>query len=254
MRNVPALVVRSPGTNRDEEMAFALEQAGADATRISMDELCATPSLLDSNRLLVLAGGFSYGDALGSGRIAALELEPLTEAIQSFVANGCPVLGVCNGFQTLVRAGLLPGAGTTVTLAPNERGVFDCRWIHLDAPTSRCVWTKGLSESMFVPIAHGEGRFLCDDATLKGLQDNGRIALRYCTDDGKSPGGHWPTNPNGAVDDIAGICDETGLILGLMPHPEDHVLTRQHPQRSRGETGGNALALFANGIRRAAET
>jgi phosphoribosylformylglycinamidine synthase len=253
MREVPALVVRAPGTNRDAEMAFALERAGASATRIDLRELCEKPAILQQQRLLVFAGGFSYADALGSGRLAALELAPITDAVKAFVAAGGLVLGVCNGFQILVRAGLLPGAGMTATLAPNERRTFDCRWVHLSAPASRCVWTEGVWEPMFVPIAHGEGRFLCDESTLRSLQSNGRIALRYSDAGGAPAAGQWPANPNGAMDDVAGICDETGLVLGLMPHPEDHVLIRQHPRRSRGETSGSALPRFLAGIRRAAQ-
>ena len=252
MTEVKALIVRAPGTNRDEEMAFALDTAGATSTRIDLRELVIRPDPLKHYQLLVFAGGFSYADALGSGRIAALELEPLKNSMRDFVENGHPILGVCNGFQILVRAGLLPGKGIDATLATNARGYFECRWIHLDAPTSNCVWTEGLREPLFVPVAHGEGRFLANDEHLIDLQSSGQVALRYCDANGKAAHGMWPANPNGAVDDIAGICDETGLVLGLMPHPEDHVLTRQHPRRTRGETSGNALPLFLNGVRAAA--
>jgi phosphoribosylformylglycinamidine synthase len=240
-----ALVVAGPGTNRDREAARALDLAGAEAEIVLATRLVAEPSLLTDARLLVVAGGFSHADALGAGRMLALELthgggRRLGEALHGFVAAGRPVLGICNGFQVLTRAGLLPGA-----LGHNAGGHFDCRWVELAAPPSRCVWTSDLqgdAATLHCPIAHGEGRYVHPDPA--GLARAGQVALRYA-----SP------NPNGSVADIAGVCDPSGVVLGLMPHPEDHVIARQHPRHQRGE-GGSAhlgLRLFESGVRHAKE-
>ena len=234
-----ALVVAAPGTNRDAEAAFALERAGADPCIVSIPEMAER---LDDARLLVFAGGFSYGDELGSGRLFALELRhSLGDRLHGFVAQKRPVLGICNGFQALVRAGLLPGA-----LGHNGHRRFECRWVHIASTAAPCVWTEGLREPFFAPVAHGEGRYVKTAASI--------AALRYATNSGAAANGEYPANPNGSDDDIAGVTDASGFVLGLMPHPEDHVLARQHPRRTRGETFGNALALFENGVRYAKET
>jgi phosphoribosylformylglycinamidine synthase len=191
--------------------------------------------------MLLLPGGFSFADALGAGRLFALEVSTrLREELVAFVAAGKPVIGICNGFQALVRTGLLPGGNLKAALGANDHGRFVCDWVRLTPTSQTCVWTAGLSDEIECPIAHGEGRFVCDDATLATLQSNDQIAVRY-----SSP------NPNGSVADIAGICDATGLVLGLMPHPEDHIIGRQHPQYTRGHRGGSGLALFEAGVRHA---
>ena len=229
-----ALVVAAPGTNRDAEAAFALELAGADARVVPIE---AIADRIGDAHLLVLAGGFSYGDALGSGRLFALELRhALGERLNEFIAAGRPVLGICNGFQALVRTGVLPGA-----LGHNTSGSFECRWVHLVAEPQKCIWTDGIDEPLFVPVAHGEGRYVATGES--------RPVLRYATAAGATAKGEYPANPNGSDHDIAGVCDASGLVLGLMPHPEDHVLARQHPRRSRGQTFGNAVRLFTNGVR-----
>ena len=233
-----ALVVAAPGTNREAEAAFALEQAGASARIVPV---AAVSDMLDDARMLVLAGGFSFGDELGSGRLFALELRlELGDRLAEFVSRGRPVLGICNGFQALVRTGLLPGA-----LGHNGGGHFECRWVHLAPTAARCIWTDGLAEPLFAPVAHGEGRYVATDESI--------AALRYSDAAGGAAKGEYPANPNRSDDDIAGVTDATGLVLGLMPHPEDHVLVRQHPRRTRGQTFGNSLALFRNGVRHAME-
>jgi phosphoribosylformylglycinamidine synthase subunit PurQ / glutaminase len=237
MSRVPAVVVTGPGTNRDRDVATALELAGASVRIVLAAELVADPSLLDDARLAVVAGGFSYADSLGAGRMLALDLAVgLGDRLRSFVDAGRPVLGICNGFQVLTRTGLLPGA-----LGHNAQGRFDCRWVVLDADrTSVSVWTNGIDDPIHCPIAHGEGRYVHPDPD--SLARGGQVALRYRS-----------TNPNGSVDDIAGVCDPSGVVLGLMPHPENHIVTRQHPHHRRG--GGGAphlgLRLFDNGIRHA---
>jgi phosphoribosylformylglycinamidine synthase len=152
------------------------------------------------------------------------------DALQQFVAAGRPVIGICNGFQVLTGTGLLPGA-----LGHNASGHFQCEWVRLAVPASTSIWTRDL-DPIECPIAHGEGRYVHKD--VKALAAAGQIALRY-------EGG----NPNGSADDIAGVCDESGVVLGLMPHPENHVVARQHPRHARGTAGGLGLALFEQGVR-----
>ena len=239
-----ALILCAPGTNRDGDAAFALELVGAAPQRVLINELFANPKLLHDAQLLVVPGGFSYADALGAGRLFALELVTrLSDELAAFVEAGKPVIGICNGFQVLVRTGLLPGAGRRVALGENTGGQFVCDWVTLEPTSKRCVWTSGLDEWIECPVAHGEGRFTTDADTLSALQANDQIAFRY-------RGG----NPNGSDDDVAGICDESGLVLGLMPHPENHVLDRQHPQFARGHRFGLARKLFAAGVAHSTES
>jgi phosphoribosylformylglycinamidine synthase subunit PurQ / glutaminase len=247
----PALVLTAPGTNRDSDAVHALSLAGANVEVASVEAVCERPTLLTNARLVMLAGGFSYADQLGSGGIWALDvMHRLGDGLRAHVDAGRPVLGVCNGFQALVRAGVLPGT-VTAGLAPNASGHFECRWVTLSATSTRCVWTRNLIEPLECPVAHGEGRFVVGGADdLKSLQDNDQVALRYASND-------YGDNPNGSIDAIAGVCDTTGLVLGLMPHPEDHVMARQHPRahrRARDATvaaspTGLCLSLFAEGVR-----
>ena len=237
MSKVPAIVIAGPGTNRDRDVQQALERAGAAARIVLASELVARPSLLHDARLAVVAGGFSYADSLGAGRMLALDLVVgLGEGLRNFVEAGRPVIGICNGFQVLTRTRLLPGA-----LGHNGRGRFDCRWVVLDpVPNSVSIWTEGIDDPIHCPIAHGEGRYVHPDP--ESLAAAGQVALRYRS-----------TNPNGSVADIAGVCDQTGVVLGLMPHPENHIVTRQHPRAARGGGGEQhlGLRLFDNGIRHA---
>jgi phosphoribosylformylglycinamidine synthase len=241
MTAVPAMIVAGPGTNRDHDLALALRLAGAEPTIVLAQELVARPELLDGARLLAIAGGFSYGDALGSGNMLALDLRVgLGDAIEEFVATGRPVIGICNGFQVLTRTHLLPGA-----LGHNAGGHFDCRWVTITPqPASRCLWTRGIDDAIDCPIAHGEGRFTHPDAD--GLAAAGQVALTYASG-----------NPNGSVGDIAGVCNEAGNVLGLMPHPENHVVPRQHPNARLAADRDHArhlgLRIFRNGVAAAAE-
>lgn len=238
-----AIVVRAPGTNRDGDVSLALDLAGAEPRVALVDELLERPALLGEARMVVLAGGFSYADALGAGRVWALELERgLGDQLRDFVSQGRPVIGICNGFQALVRTGLLPGGGRRAALAHNAGGSFVCSWVRLVPQSQRCVWTRDLDDEIHCPIAHGEGRFVCDDETLAALRSNDQVALTY--------GGG---NPNGSIGDIAGVTDPSGVVLGLMPHPENHVVPRQHPKAHRGEHAGLGLRLFENGVRYAKE-
>lgn len=265
-------ILHAPGTNRDEEAALACELAGGAPEIVHIAQLRNGERRLRDYRMLVLPGGFTYGDALGAGRLLALDLQVwLAEELTAFVESGKPVLGICNGFQALVKAGLLsisdfglrtsdwsgspPQSAIGVTLTHNASGRFECRWVYLRAdPRSPCVFTRGLEELLYCPVAHGEGRFVVRDAAvLDALRTQGQIALTYVHPDGRPANGAYPTNPNGSVADIAGICNPQGNVLGLMPHPEDHVLWFQHPRWTRGEGGGLGLRLFENGVQYAAE-
>ncbi len=205
MSRPAALVLAAAGTNRDHDVAFALDLAGAEPRITLLSELIERPSLLDKGQMVVIAGGFSYADALGAGRMFALQLEHrVGEALRAFVAAGKPVIGICNGFQVLTRTGLLPGA-----LGHNQSGHFQCEWVSLEAPSSRCIWTREVS-MIDCPIAHGEGRYThADPAALAAA---GQVALRYSN-----------SNPNGSVDDIAGVVNADANVMGLMPHPEHAV-------------------------------
>ena len=230
MSSPTAVVVAAPGTNRDADVSFALHRAGADATTVLLAELQHRPALLRDAQMLVVAGGFSYADALGAGRMWSLALQHgVGDELRSFVAAGKPVIGICNGFQVLTRTGLLQGA-----LGHNESGHFQCEWVTLEAPASNCVWTRDL-DPFDCPIAHGEGRYV--HPHLDALSAAGQVALRYAG-----------RNPNGSIGDVAGVCDQSGVVLGLMPHPENHVLPRQHPRHGRGTGGGLGLALFERGV------
>lgn len=247
------IILRAAGINCDEETAHAWELAGAEAERVHVQRIIESPSLLDRFDAMTIPGGFSYGDDVAAGRILANQIiHHLADALQKLVERGRPILGICNGFQVLVRTGLLPGLDgqrrQTVTLANNDSGRFEDRWVHLQAATDRCVFLpKGTR--LALPIAHGEGKLVpADDATLAAMRNGGYVALRYCDETGKP--GPFPINPNGSVDDIAGLTDKTGLILGLMPHPERNVHPAHPPTRgaaSVGAASGRDAVEIANG-------
>ncbi|MBN1814332.1 MAG: phosphoribosylformylglycinamidine synthase I [Anaerolineae bacterium] len=250
------LILHATGTNRDVETANAVELANGKPTIMHVNELREQPARLHDYQMFILPGGFSYGDALGAGRLWASDLRWLfQDELARFVNAGKPVMGICNGFQALVKSGWLPGppeAGSQATLTRNESNQFECRWVWLEPnPESYCVFTKGLTERIYCPVAHGEGRFVPRDETvLKALQTEDRIALTYVSADGGPAS--YPANPNGSVTDIAGICNKQGNVMGLMPHPEDHVFPEQHPRYARGEGSELGLALFVQGVKYAA--
>lgn len=198
---------------------------------------------------MLLPGGFSFGDDLGAGRLWAATLrDRLAEPLARFVEAGRPVMGICNGFQALVKLGLLPGDGArfeqTATLTHNVSARFECRWVRLQPqPDSPCVFTAGLERPIDCPVAHGEGRFVATGDTRARIAADGLAALRYVGD-------AYPANPNGSIDGIAGVCNAQGNVLGLMPHPEDHVLTEQHPlwRREDADIGALGLTLFKRGV------
>lgn len=255
-----ALILHAAGTNRDLEAAQALHLAGADPEIRTLVELRRQGGRWPDYQLLVLPGGFSYADALGAGKLLALDLRAYFAAeVEAFVFSGRPVIGICNGFQALVKAGILPGAagnagdGPAATLTFNESGRFECRWVRLQPCASRCVWTRELTEPIDCPVAHGQGNFrFARSGAEVALMEAGQVALVYAGADGGIAGGAYPHNPNGSAGDIAGVCNAAGNVLGLMPHPEDHVFPFQHPRWTRGEMAGSGLPLFLQGVRYAA--
>ncbi len=251
---VRVLVLRAAGTNCDRESAYAFEQAGAETVALHVNALLKSPRLLRGVHGLVLPGGFSHGDDLGAGTVLGSRIRTgLLGEIRRLVDRGGIVLGICNGFQVLVKTGLVPGFdGTTkrtVTLASNTSNRYEDRWVTLEVATDRSVFLR-VGERYHVPVAHGEGRLLpLNDAIRARLHADRQIALRYVGPDGSHPCG-YPHNPNGAVDDIAGITDPTGRILGLMPHPERHQFAWQSPRFHRdGATSiPDGLRIFQHGV------
>ncbi|MFH0772050.1 MAG: phosphoribosylformylglycinamidine synthase I [Candidatus Omnitrophota bacterium] len=256
------LVLRAAGTNCDSETAFAFEYVGARAERVHVNQLIKRERRLKDYHILAIPGGFTYGDDVASGKVLANELKyKLSAELDKFIKNGKLIIGICNGFQVLVKAGLLPGKGENgdeikATLTVNDSAKYEDRWVYLSNVRSfdlhaqiKCVWARKINEIIYIPAAHGEGKFVPSDKdALDKLWMNGQIVFRYVDSKGKLAG--FPWNPNGSVDGIAGICDITGRIFGLMPHPERHIFTTQHPRWTRGEskTEADGLRIFRNGV------
>ncbi len=233
MAKVRTLILRAPGTNCDQETAFAFQQAGAETFLVHVNQLIRQEELLSSYQILVIPGGFTYGDDISAGKVLANELRlNLGEDIQSFINQGGLILGICNGLQVLVKAGILPGKQNgkepKVTLAANDSGRFECRWVYLTVnQESPCLFTQGISR-LYLPVANGEGKVVTTAEALADLN----IVLFYTDEDGNTNAG-YPHNPSGSVGDIAGICDNSGRIFALMPHPERHIRGTQHPRWTR---------------------
>ena len=244
-------VLRSAGTNCDQETAAAFLLAGAWVELLHINSLVANRRTLDDFHILALPGGFSYGDDVASGRIFANELRfKLRDSLRKFIADGKLIIGICNGFQILVKSGLLPGSVNlkqTTSLIINDSGKFESRWVYLKT-TGHCVWTKGLKKIIYLPVAHGEGKFVVGDKqVLNRLKINHQIVLQYSDQAGNLSG--YPDNPNGSVENIAGISDETGKIFGLMPHPERHIFAAAHPRKDEPiKDGAAGFQIFKNGV------
>ncbi|MBY0527968.1 MAG: phosphoribosylformylglycinamidine synthase I [Gemmataceae bacterium] len=246
------LILRAPGANCDAETQFAFERAGGIPERIHVNRLREQPNLLQRFQVLVVPGGFTYGDDVAAGKILANQLAYfLSDALRQFRDAEKLILGVCNGFQVLLKAGLLippDEDGPLATLTNNTSGHFDDRWIYLQAAPGNCPFLRGC-ERLHLPVAHGEGNFICREPWfLKGLEQANQIVLRYVDANGKP--GPYPVNPNGSQGDVAGVCDMTGRVLGLMPHPERHVLPTQHPRWTRNGLAeeGDGLQIFRNAV------
>lgn len=239
-------VLKTDGTNCDEETSYAFTKAGGDCRLVHVNELRGNGQRLVDFQILALPGGFSYGDDVASGKILAVELLSfLREQLEEFVNKGNLIIGICNGFQVLVRTGLLPfnQLGTMpATLTDNDCGTFRCTWVDMVIQPSSCVFTNGLEgEAVSFQVAHGEGKFFTNPTVLRTLEEDRLVPLRYMS------------NPNGSLNDIAGICDPTGRIFGLMPHPERFVETYQHPNWRRiPNIKPQGLPIFENGVNFAA--
>jgi len=250
MTKVKTLMLRAPGTNCDVESAFAFERAGAQVDLIHVNELIRRQNLISNYQIMVIPGGFTYGDDISAGRILANELRlKLRDEIQKFVDDGRLILGICNGFQVLVKAGLLPRPrgenSQSLTIAGNDSGRFECRWVYLRAnETSPCIFTRGI-DLMYLPVAHGEGKVVIEPGAL----EEPNVALYYADEIGDIRAG-YPHNPNGSMNNIAGICDATGRIFALMPHPERFIRWTQHPRWATEPRRdyGDGFRIFLNAV------
>jgi phosphoribosylformylglycinamidine synthase len=278
------LILRAPGTNCDQETAFAFETAGATTETLHVNRLLESPAVLDRFQILCIPGGFSFGDDVAAGQIFAVQMRHhLAARLADFKAAGKLILGICNGFQVIIKSGILlddDPHGPPATLTYNDSGKYEDRWVRLGVASEKSVFLRGM-ERMYLPVAHGEGKFIARDAAaLARLEAAGQLALRYVEQGagsgergaGSGAGGEghfpdnpniapgsrlpaprhlpFPDNPNGSMADVAGVCDATGRVLGLMPHPERHLDPTHHPRWTRGEAGpvGDGLQVFANAV------
>ena len=261
MANVRVLVLRAAGINCDEEVMHCWRLAGAVPILMHINAVAERPAILDDFQIVTIPGGFSYGDDIAAGVILAQRvLLELTEPMQRLVDRGGGLLGICNGFQVLVKTGLLPGGGAgrdRVTVTYNDSAKFEARWVKLEVCTDRCPFLTPVSEDarkgdsvyLELPVEHAEGKVVtATDTVTVQLEAAGQVAVRYVDDDGDYD--RYPANPNGSVSGIAGLCDPTGRILGLMPHPDRHFDHTQHPQWTRRKPEGppDGLRVFSNAV------
>ncbi len=281
------LILRAPGTNCDQETAFAFETAGATTETLHVNRVLESPAVLDRFQILCIPGGFCFGDDVAAGQILAVQMRHhLAGRLADFKAAGKLILGICNGFQVIIKSGILlddepsPASGypgPPATLTYNDSGKYEDRWVRLCVSGDKCVFLRGI-EQMYLPVAHGEGKFIArDEAALAHLEAAGQLPLRYVplAFNGKNTRSEaasvastrysvpstqysdavdhlpFPDNPNGSMADVAGVCDTTGRVLGLMPHPERHLDPTHHPRWTRGEAGpvGDGLQVFINAVR-----
>ncbi len=252
------LVLRAPGTNCDRETAHAFERAGAQAEIAHINRLTEAPDKVKQFQILCLPGGFSYGDDVAAGKIFATQIQHhLRDAMQQFKDQEKLVLGICNGFQAILKSGLLfqdDSGGAPATLTWNDRGKYEDRWVNLRVASPQCVFLQGV-ERLYLPVAHAEGKFVTRDAaTFNQLEEQGSLVLRYARPDQNgelNADVPFPFNPNGSQANVAGVCDTSGRIFGLMPHPERYMDVTNHPRWSRGDAEHDPLGLvvFENAVR-----
>lgn len=253
MKKPKAIIIKADGINRDEDMVFAFNLAGADAKLVHVNDLRSKKEKLSDYQILGIPGGFAYGDDIVSGKILATEIVAyLGDEIRKFIKRkNTAIIGVCNGFQVLVRTGLVPFGNLgsmDATLVNNDSGHFECRWIKVKVESnSKSRFLEGMeNEILWYPVAHGEGKFYAEDKVIKKIEDDNLVAFRY-VDEKRNPTQKYPENPNGSINAIVGITDESGRILGLMPHPECFVRIEQHPNWRRGLIESpQGLPLFKN--------
>ena len=254
-----AIILRTAGTNCDYETRYALEKAGADVDLVHVNQLVKDKGLLSSYHIFVLPGGFTYGDDIAAGKVLANQLRHhLLDELTRFVDDGKLVIGICNGFQVLIKMGLLPGINGTqpsfneyrqeFTLTYNDSNKFEDRWVYLKSFSDKSVFIDN-DCILYVPIAHAEGKFVAGNGgELENLGKSGQIIFKYVDKDGNIA--NYPWNPNGSLDNIAGICDSTGRVLGMMPHPERYIEPTQHPRWTREglRAEGDGVAIFRNAV------
>jgi len=245
---VRTLVLRVDGTNCDEETAYAFRLAGSEISVVHINDIMRGRVSLEDFQILAVPGGFAHGDDVASGKILAnLIRYKLSRDFEKFIGEGKLLVGICNGFQAIVKAGLLPAFGgfgrQEVTLASNDGGYFTDKWVRLrHVNRGRCIFTRGMKSEIFVPVNHGEGKFVAPPEIIRKLEDNDHVVFRYID------------NPNGSMNDIAGICNEEGNVFGLMPHPEKFVSKYMHPYWTRLKSlpeEGDGLAMFRNAVNHA---
>jgi len=265
-----ALILAGFGINCDHETEYAFGLAGAYTERVHINELIAGNKKLDDFHIFALPGGFAHGDFLGAGKALALKLgTTLEDQILKFIHDGKLMIGICNGFQVLVRSGILPGfhgdhRTQLATLMRNDRGRFEDRWVHMRFdPASSCIWTQNL-DHMELPVRHGEGKFHADDGTLERLMVQSQVVAQYARPDITPAEREYPFNPNGSPHDIGAICDPTGRIFGIMPHPEGYLHFTNHPCWTREKESlkraglslpeeGAGIRIFRNAVEHAKE-
>jgi len=265
---VKALVLAGEGINCDYETKAAFTLAGATAERVHINDLIGGRKSLEEFHVFAIPGGFSFGDDLGAGKALANKIENafsegerLFDSIKEFIGQGKLAIGICNGFQVLAKTGLLPALDNkygkqSVSLFFNESARFENRWVKLKVSKTKCVFTRSIKQ-IDLPCRHGEGKFIADRKTIDRLWDKGQIVMQYA-DESYSPSYRYPENPNGSIDAIAGVCDETGRVFGLMPHPEAFLFYSNHPQWMRSRralTGardmpekGDGRKVFENAV------
>jgi len=251
MSKVRTLILRAPGINCDAETAFAFQRAGATVSLVHVNQLIRKKKRLSDYQIMVVPGGFTYGDDVAAGKVLANELRfKLGEDILRFIEDGKLILGIGNGFQVLVKAGILPepseDGSPLLTVSANDSGKFECRWIHLSVnKESPCIFTEGV-DRMYLPVAHAEGKVVAEPEVLSRLN----VVLYYTDEHGNQKAG-YPHNPNGSIANIAGICDNSGRIFALMPHPERYIRRTQHPQWTRQSVGeyGDGFHIFLNAVK-----
>jgi phosphoribosylformylglycinamidine synthase len=266
MSGVKVLVLAGYGLNCDHETAYAFELAGAKAQRVHINSLVAGTVELEPFHIMAFVGGFGWGDDHGAGVVQAVKLKTrIGDKILEFVERGNLIIGICNGFQAIVNMGLLPGfdriyTARSVALTFNDCGNFRDDWVYLKVNhSSPCVFTRDM-DKMELPVRHGEGKFYSDEQIMKRLAESNQVVVRYAMPDGSPAQGKFPYNPNGSACDVAGICDPSGRIFGLMPHPEGYNHFTNHPDWTRRKeimkrSGKNAhekipagIQMFKNGV------
>lgn len=262
--DVKVLVITGFGLNCEKETATAFNYCGATAEKVHLNDILAGKRSLAEFHILAFIGGFSFGDHLGSGSVFANRVKfNLRDQLEKFISDGKLVIGICNGFQTLTRLGMVPALNgqyftQQAALAHNDSGVFRDDWCYLKAnPASPCIFTRNI-DTVRLPIRHGEGKFVADEATMEAIEKNNLVALRYANADG-SVAAAFPANPNGSLNAIAGICDASGRIFGLMPHPEAFLSPFNSPSWTADKLNGGlpvegeGVAFFRNAVDYAAE-